>query len=75
MLDPTKRAGIKLRAENCDVAYPPVVQSGGTFDLRVAAESDARPLHAGVVLLQLGCKYSLLCANACRTLFFNPDER
>ena len=70
IVDPSKN-GIKLKAENCEVAYLPVVQSGGEFELRVGAESDDRKLHHGVVLLQIGAKYENRCSNICRTLFVN----
>ena len=26
---------VKLKPENCDIAYPPLIQSGGKYDLKV----------------------------------------
>jgi len=26
---------VKLKSDNCDIAYPPVIQSGGKYDLKV----------------------------------------
>lgn len=72
--NPQKKANIKLKADNCDFAYLPVVQSGGKFDMRIGAESDEAKLHTGVVLLHMGGKYNSYCTNLCRTLFFNPAD-
>ena len=64
--EPTK-IGVKLKAENCDIAYPPVVQSGGRFDLKLSATSDAEDLaQEGVILLSLGARYASYCANLAR---------
>lgn len=29
------QVGVKLKPENCDIAYPPIIQSGGKYDLKV----------------------------------------
>ena len=70
--DPAK-SGIKLKADLCEVAYLPVVCSGGRFELRVGAECDGAKLHAGVLLVHFGAKYAQRIANICRTYFFNPN--
>jgi hypothetical protein len=46
ILDPPK-VGIKLKAENVDIAYPPLFQSGGSYDLKLNAACDDNPLHDG----------------------------
>ncbi|KAL6764928.1 global transcription factor [Haematococcus lacustris] len=71
ILSPTK-IGVKLKDDNCDVAYPPIIQSGGRYDLKVSAGSDDSPLHHGVIVCSLGTRYSFYCANLCRTFFINP---
>ena len=64
--EPTK-IGVKLRAENCDIAYPPVVQSGGRFDLKLSAASAPGDLaQEGVILVALGVRYASYCANVAR---------
>ena len=35
MLDPVIKLGVKLRKEVVDAAYPPIIQSGGVYDLKV----------------------------------------
>ncbi|KIZ00422.1 FACT complex subunit SPT16 [Monoraphidium neglectum] len=64
--EPTK-IGVKLRAENCDIAYPPVFQSGGRFDLKLSASSDDTNLaQEGVITVALGTRYGSYCANIAR---------
>lgn len=69
--DPTK-AKVKLLADNVDIAYPPIYQSGGNYDLRVSAQSDDQPVHYGVILVSLGARYSMYCANVGRTYLVDP---
>jgi nucleosome binding factor SPN SPT16 subunit len=75
MINNPSTCGIKLKPDSCDIAYLPVVQSGGSFNLRVGAESDDSRLHDDVVLVHFGSKYNHECSNICRTLFFNPDTQ
>lgn len=51
--DPSK-IKIKLKPENVDISYPPIVQSGGVYDLRPSATTDDRPLQYDVVLMAIG---------------------
>ena len=67
--------GIKLKPDLCEYAYLPVVASGGTFELRVGANTDDSRLHDGVVMLHIGGKYNNECTNICRTLFFHPTPQ
>jgi nucleosome binding factor SPN SPT16 subunit len=63
---------VKLKADNCDVAYPPIIQSGGKYDLKVSAGSDDHTLHHGVIVVALGTRYAFYCANLSRTFVINP---
>ncbi len=51
--DPSK-CKVKLKAENVDISYPPIVQSGGVYDLRPSAVNDDRPMQYDVVLMGIG---------------------
>ena len=33
--DPAGKLSVKLRQDNVDIAYPPIIQSGGDYDLKV----------------------------------------
>ena len=42
-----------------DVAYRPVIQSGGEYDFKVSVGSNDKPMHYGVILCQAGARYVL----------------
>lgn len=69
ILEPTK-AGVKLRAENVDICYPPIFQSGGQFDLRPSAASNDEFLYydsGSVIICAVGCRYNSYCSNIARS--------
>ena len=41
-----------------DIAYPPLIQSGGDYDLRVASISKDTHIHYGVIICSLGARYA-----------------
>ncbi|KAK9903552.1 hypothetical protein WJX75_008667 [Coccomyxa subellipsoidea] len=71
--DPAK-CKVKLKADNVDISYPPIVQSGGVYDLRASATNDDRPLQYDVVLMAIGARYNLFCANLARTYLVDPSK-
>ncbi|KAM0895903.1 hypothetical protein ACQ4PT_023555 [Festuca glaucescens] len=73
ILDPLK-AKVKLKAENIDICYPPVFQSGGKFDLRPGAASNDDYLYydpASVIICAIGSRYSNYCSNVARTFLID----
>jgi nucleosome binding factor SPN SPT16 subunit len=52
---------VKLNRDNVDISYPPIVQSGGVYDLRPSAANDERPLQYDVVLLAIGAPILAFC--------------
>lgn len=78
ILEPN-RVKVKLRAENVDICYPPIIQSGGQFDLRPSASSNDENLYyepASVIICAVGSRYNSYCANVARTILIdaNPDQ-
>eukprot|EP01018_Ginkgo_biloba_P035545 Gb_23782 [translate_table: standard] len=76
ILDPSK-AKVKLKAENVDICYPPVFQSGGVFDLKPSAESNDDHLYydaAGVIICAIGSRYNSYCSNVARTYLIDADK-
>lgn len=53
--DPQK-IGVKLRAENCDLAFPATFQSGGKYNMKLTAVSDDEPLKADAMLFSVGTR-------------------
>ena len=52
--------GVKLKPDALDIAFPPTVQSGGTYDLRANAPNTDKPLQYDVILMSIGATPSLL---------------
>eukprot|EP01018_Ginkgo_biloba_P030029 Gb_09795 [translate_table: standard] len=76
ILDPVK-AKVKLKAENVDICYPPVFQSGGEFDLRPSASSNDEYLYydaTGVIICAIGSRYNSYCSNVARTYLIDADK-
>ncbi|KAJ6359583.1 hypothetical protein OIU77_003731 [Salix suchowensis] len=76
ILDPS-RAKAKLKADNVDICYPPIFQSGGEFDLRPSAASNDEPLYydsASVIIIAVGSRYNSYCSNVARTLMIDATS-
>ncbi|KAF2300884.1 hypothetical protein GH714_018015 [Hevea brasiliensis] len=75
IMDPAK-AKAKLKAENCDICYPPIFQSGGEFDLRPSAASNEEYLYydpASVIIVAIGARYNNYCSNLARTFLIDAN--
>ena len=75
VLTEPQKIQVKLTAANLDIAYAPIVQSGGVYDLKVSAASDDRRLEYDVILCSLGARYSMYCANIARTFLVDPVKQ
>lgn len=58
-----------------DMCYPPIIQSGGNYNLKFSAVADKNYLHFGSIICCLGARYKSYCSNICRTLLVNPTEK
>ena len=56
-----------------DAAFPPIIQSGGVYDLKLSAASDERALAPDVVTVTLGARAASYCAIVGRTYLVEPD--
>ncbi|KAL0916492.1 hypothetical protein M5K25_014012 [Dendrobium thyrsiflorum] len=75
--DPVKLK-VKLKSENVDICYPPILQSGGKFDLRPSASSNDDNLYyesASVILCALGARYGSYCSNIARTFLIDAHAK
>lgn len=57
-----------------DWCLQPTVQSGGSYDLRFAAEPDDNNLHAGVIISALGLRYYTYGCMIARTFMVDPNR-
>lgn len=75
ILEPA-RVKVKLKAENVDICYPPIFQSGGEFDLRPSASSNDENLYydsASVIICAIGSRYNSYCSNVARTFLIDAN--
>lgn len=56
------------------MAYLPIIQSGGQYDLRSSAVSNDERLKSGVILCSVGVRYVYYGANVGRTFMIDPDK-
>jgi nucleosome binding factor SPN SPT16 subunit len=45
-----------VQADFVDVAYRPIIQSGGEYDYKLSGSSNDKPMHYGVILCQSGAR-------------------
>ncbi|CAN9284746.1 unnamed protein product [Alternaria alternata] len=57
-----------------DWCLQPTIQSGGSYDLKFAAEPDENNLHAGVIISVLGLRYQTYGAMIGRTFMVGPNK-
>jgi len=60
--------------ELVDWAFPPIIQSGGRYDLKPSAASDDNVLHFGTILCAIGTRYNSYCSNIARTFLISPTK-
>ncbi|KAG8369038.1 hypothetical protein BUALT_Bualt15G0108800 [Buddleja alternifolia] len=76
ILEPA-RIKVKLKADNIDICYPPIFQSGGVFDLKPSASSNDDNLFydsTSVIICAIGSRYSSYCSNVARTFLIDPNS-
>ncbi|GAA0138221.1 chromatin/chromatin-binding, or -regulatory protein [Lithospermum erythrorhizon] len=75
ILEPA-RVKVKLKAENVDICYPPIFQSGGSYDLRPSATSNDDNLYydsASSIICAVGSRYNSYCSNVARTFLIDSN--
>lgn len=58
-----------------DLAYSPIIQSGGNYDMKVTAEPDDKILTCDTITLRIGSKFRGFFSNLARTIFISPDSK
>lgn len=60
--------------DSVEECYAPIIQSGGTYDLKATAKSNKEALHGGTIVCSLGARYKSMCSNVGRTLLIDPSK-
>lgn len=55
----------KVRTEYVDSCYWPIIQSGGSYNLKPSAQSNSELLHSGVIICSFGASYRYYCRLVC----------
>ena len=63
-----------MNMDNVTWAYSPIVQSGGSYDLKPKASSNSDKLHAGVIIASIGLGYKGSHADVARTFLIDPTR-
>lgn len=74
IIDP-KKHGIKLHSENCDIAFDPLFQSGGEYEIKLGMPSDDSKLKEGCIVMMLGTRYDSYCAVVGRSFFVDAPQK
>lgn len=57
-----------------DWAFPPLIQSGGQYDLKLSSEPDSTNIHSGVLIASLGLRYNSYASCVARTYLVDPNK-
>ncbi|OCT98054.1 hypothetical protein XELAEV_18010282mg [Xenopus laevis] len=57
-----------------EMCYPPIIQSGGNYNLKFSVVSDKNHMHFGAITCALGIRYKSYCSNLVRTLMVDPTQ-
>uniref|UniRef100_A0A8C4QTG7 FACT complex subunit n=1 Tax=Eptatretus burgeri TaxID=7764 RepID=A0A8C4QTG7_EPTBU len=57
-----------------EMCYPPIIQSGGNYNLKFSVVSDKNYMHFGTITSAMGVRYKSYCSNVVRTLMVDPSQ-
>lgn len=63
-----------MDADQVEMCYSPIVQSGGKFTLKFSTVSNEEKLHYGTIICSLGVRYKFYCSNIVRTMLYEPSQ-
>ncbi|XP_071494037.1 FACT complex subunit SPT16-like [Diadema antillarum] len=58
-----------------EMCYPPIIQSGGNYNLKFSVVSDEHKMHFGAITCCMGVRYKSYCSNIVRTILVDPTEQ
>ncbi|XP_040603018.1 FACT complex subunit SPT16-like [Mesocricetus auratus] len=57
-----------------EMCYPPIIQSGGNYNLKFSVVSDKSHMHFGAITCAMGIRFKSYCSNLVRTLMVDPTQ-
>jgi len=73
-LEGKKYLSAGMDADQVEMCYSPIIQSGGKFTLKFSAVSSDEKLNFGVITCAVGVRYKFYCSNIVRTLMVEPTQ-
>eukprot|EP00051_Salpingoeca_urceolata_P001609 m.42392 g.42392 ORF g.42392 m.42392 type:complete len:1047 (+) comp11541_c0_seq1:166-3306(+) len=70
-----KEKQCNLNQDQMDLAFDPIIQSGGTYKLKFSATSDQSYLKEGAIVSIFGVKYQNYCVAVGRTFLVDPTRQ
>lgn len=66
---------MKVSSELVEICFTPIIQSGGKYDIKVSAQSNADILSSDIIICSLGARYKNYCANVSRTFIVDAPPK
>ncbi|KAL3670335.1 hypothetical protein V7S43_004646 [Phytophthora oleae] len=74
VFDNPSKIKVTINPVDIEPCYPPIVQSGGKYDLKPSAQSTKDAMKYDVIICSLGARYKGYCSNVGRTFFIDPTS-
>ena len=74
ILEDPNRIKLNVPQEDVQSCYFPIVESGGTYDIKISAQSTSENLSPDVIIVSFGARYRLYCSNIARTFLVDPPK-
>lgn len=73
--DPSKVNLSSVDKDLVQSCYFPIVQSGGSYDIKISAQSNNSTMKYDIILVSFGTRYSDYCSNIARTFLVDPPKK
>ncbi len=74
LMDP-EPIGVNISVDSLDSCYTPIIQCGGTYDIKPSANNSPGPLTADIIIASMGSRYKGYCATVSRTYMVDAPPK
>ena len=64
-----------VSTDSVEHCFPPIIQSGGKYQLKFSVASNDDKLHFGTIICCMGVRYKTYCSSLVRTMMVMPDNK
>ncbi|GMI34765.1 hypothetical protein TeGR_g14022, partial [Tetraparma gracilis] len=72
--DPMK-IKIKVAKDDVEACFFPIIQSGGSYDVKVSATSNTEVMKFDAIICSIGARYQNYCTSMTRTYLVDPPQK